>query len=256
MSLLPTNQNNSEDHKKTVVHLIRTQNLPIFEQLQIEEALLHVNEKDTSPNNYCLLNEGSSKSIIMGLSNKPEELLDIEKIRLDKIPVYKRFSGGGTVIVDENTLFVSMIFSKNAFAFSSFPESVMRWNYRFHKHVFNKKDFALHENDFALGEKKCAGNAQYFKQHRWIQHTTFLWDFFPDNLSMLKNPKTAPKYREGRTHETFLTTIKSIFPSKKAFFDAVETQLKSMFTVKDLSLDEAQKLLKKSYRKNNKELLF
>lgn len=45
----------------------------------------------------------------MGFSAKPPELIDIEKVKKDSIPVIRRFTGGGTVIVDEDTLFGSII---------------------------------------------------------------------------------------------------------------------------------------------------
>ena len=48
----------------------------------------------------------------MGISGKPETLLDISKVQKDQIPVIKRFSGGGTVIVDENTLFITFIINQ------------------------------------------------------------------------------------------------------------------------------------------------
>ena len=74
---------------------------PIIEQLYIEEALLRADNR-----NILLVNVGSPPAIVMGISGKPEELIHQEKV---DIPVIKRFSGGGTVVVDENTLFVTLI---------------------------------------------------------------------------------------------------------------------------------------------------
>ena len=50
----------------------------------------------------------------MGLSGQSSLLLNLERVRRDAIPVIKRYSGGGTVVIDENTLFVSLIFSKDS----------------------------------------------------------------------------------------------------------------------------------------------
>ncbi|KAL2621241.1 hypothetical protein R1flu_001446 [Riccia fluitans] len=78
--------------------------------LTLEELLLR-----TSADNWCLLNDGTSPpSIVMGISGKPEKLLEVEKVVKDGVPVIKRFSGGGTVIVDEGTLFVTLICSRSA----------------------------------------------------------------------------------------------------------------------------------------------
>lgn len=232
--------------KKPPLYLIKTTRLPILEQLQIEEALLH-----TSEHHYCCMNEGSPLSIVMGLSNKANELLFMDEVVRRKVPVFKRFSGGGTVIVDENTLFVSFIFGKEHFSFDCYPEAIMRWNYQLYQKVFDREDFTCKENDFILGEKKCAGNAQYIKQHRWMQHSAFLWDYADENLSLLQLPKRAPQYRQGRPHGEFLTTIKTLFPSKQEFFQEIEKELQKNYTLIPISLAEVKIYLEKSYRKQN-----
>jgi hypothetical protein len=48
-------------------------------------------------------------AIVLGLSGKPTELLDVEMVRRDPIMTIKRFSGGGTVVLDYNSIWVSII---------------------------------------------------------------------------------------------------------------------------------------------------
>ncbi|KAJ8753289.1 hypothetical protein K2173_019688 [Erythroxylum novogranatense] len=43
----------------------------------------------------------------MGVSGRPAELLEIEAVLQIQVPVIRRFSGGGTVIVDQETIFVT-----------------------------------------------------------------------------------------------------------------------------------------------------
>src|SRR3972149_4286719 len=100
------------------LHLIQTQGMPIYEQLLLEEALLRLDDK-----NYCLINEGSPPAIVMGISGKAEELVDLP---FCTVPILRRFSGGGTVVVDENTLFVSFIFGKHVHPFPAYPEPILR----------------------------------------------------------------------------------------------------------------------------------
>jgi len=77
----------------------------IFEQLRIEEVLMR---HDSS--NWCLVNRRMSHpNVVLGISGKSDELVEVEACRKDGIPLIKRFSGGGTVIVDESTYFVSFI---------------------------------------------------------------------------------------------------------------------------------------------------
>ncbi len=50
--------------------------------------------------------------------------------------------------------------------------------------------------DYCFGEAKFGGNAQAITRKRWLHHTTFLWDFQPSHMGLLKHPANAPAYRE------------------------------------------------------------
>ncbi|NGX54212.1 MAG: hypothetical protein K1000chlam4_00937, partial [Chlamydiae bacterium] len=50
----------------TTFSLLHLSGLPIFEQLQLEEALLRADE-----GNWCLINSGVPPAIVMGISAKP-----------------------------------------------------------------------------------------------------------------------------------------------------------------------------------------
>lgn len=47
------------------------------------------------------------------LLRKPADFLDIESVLFDQIPVIRRFTGGGTVIVDPGTIFVTFLYATN-----------------------------------------------------------------------------------------------------------------------------------------------
>jgi len=201
------------------MQILHLKNTPIQEQLKLEEELLRTRE-----GNFCIINEGSSPTIVMGISGKAEELVDVAKAARQGIPIIKRFSGGGTVIVDEDTLFVTFICQKSLHPFPAFPEPIMRWTEGIYKQVFSHPEFALRENDFVFGERKCGGNAQYIKKERWLHHTSFLWDFKPLFMDCLLHPKKTPPYRAGRTHEEFLCKLSAFYPSK----DEVVQRLKEV----------------------------
>lgn len=48
-------------------------------------------------------------SIVLGFSGKPLELLNIQKVKKDNLQVIRRFTGGGTVVVDHSTVFASFV---------------------------------------------------------------------------------------------------------------------------------------------------
>lgn len=58
------------------------------------------------------MNEHLNPTIVMGLSGKVEKLINVEKAKEFHLPVIKRFSGGGTVVVDNSTFCLTFILNK------------------------------------------------------------------------------------------------------------------------------------------------
>ncbi len=210
------------------LHIFDLGSRPIFEQLAIEEALLR-----TQQHNVCLINRGSPRAIVMGISGQPEKLLHVDKVKQDNLPVIKRFSGGGTVIVDEETLFISFLFDKSTLPIAPFPEPILRWSAELYAKSWNIDGFHLRENDYVIGNKKCGGNAQYLKRDRWLHHTSFLWDYRPENMEYLRLPEKRPKYRENRGHDEFLCRLKEHAASKEVLVEQLLKQLSQQFRLEE-----------------------
>jgi lipoate-protein ligase A len=96
----------------------------------------------------------------------------------------------------------------------------MKWTENFYKKSLNIPSFALTCNDYTILNKKVGGNAQYIKKDRFVHHTSFLWDFDLNHMELLLHPPKEPKYREGRIHKEFLTTLKP-FISKEEFINRI-----------------------------------
>ena len=226
------------------INFLHLKESSIFDQLQIEEALLRNDDE-----NWCIVNEGSSPSIIMGISGKPEELIDLKKVQADPLPIIKRFSGGGTVIVDDDTLFVSFIFQKAVHDFPCYPEPILRWSEAFYQEALSIPNFRLRENDYVIGEQKCGGNAQYIKKERFVHHTTFLWDYNDELMDYLLHPPKTPTYRSARTHRDFLCTLKGHLDSKAAFVSSIRKNLSKRYQLSDASLESVTPHLQTPHRK-------
>ena len=231
--------------KKPLLYLLFLKNWDIFDQLILEEGLLRLTD-----NNFCIFNEGSPKRIVMGISGKAEKLVDFEKMKIQTIPIIKRYSGGGTVVVDTNTLFVSFILEKAVHSFGFFPEPILHWSADFYKKALHISAFDLKETDYVINGQKCGGNAQYIKKDRFVHHTTFLWDFDPQVMSYLLYPQKTPKYRQGRSHIAFLEVLKKYLPSKRVFFERIRKELERQYEVKDLFQEELDIFLCQEYRVN------
>jgi lipoate---protein ligase len=181
----------------------------IQQQLEIEENLLR-----NEINNYVLINSGTPPAIVLGISGKAPELVHLDQLP-SSIPLIRRFSGGGTVIVDEETVFVTFICNKSDHSFPAYPEPILRWAASMLQPSI--PNLELRENDFVIGNKKCGGNALYIKKDRWLIHTSFLWDYNPSRMQLLKHPPKTPPYRAGRPHDEFLCKLSDVLPSKEAW---------------------------------------
>lgn len=182
--------------------LLSYDNLFIYEQLQIEEQLLR-----TSNENFCLINAGTKPAVVMGISSKAEEMLTPAFFEQDDIALIKRYSGGGTVIVDETTLFFTLICNKSDWNHAPYPEPIMRSIEPILQYAL--PNARLHQNDFVIGERKCAGNAQMITKERFVHHICLLWDYKKERMDYLQMPARQPDYRSLRTHSEFLYPLKN-----------------------------------------------
>lgn len=223
--------------------LLILNNVPILEQLQLEEALLR-----TSEENWCLLNTGSTPAIVMGISGKPEKLLDLGKVAQDNIPIIKRFSGGGTVYIDPQTVFATLIFNKSSVGVPLQPKPLLQWSERLYQPLF--PNFTLRENDYVFGEKKFGGNALYIQKSRWLLHTSFLWDYIPEKMEYLLMPEKRPEYRKDRIHTDFLCTLRPHYLEKAELLERLKDHFQHSFSARLASKAEAEASLQLPHRKS------
>ncbi|KAI3825648.1 hypothetical protein L1987_07178 [Smallanthus sonchifolius] len=217
-----------------LMNIVKMKGVPILQQLEVEECLLR-----TSSENWCIINDGTDKpNIVMGISGKPAELVEIRPVLEDKIPVIRRFTGGGTVIVDHGTIFVSFICNKDDVAdVQPYPRPIMSWSSLLYSQVFQGiADFRLRENDYVFGHRKFGGNAQSITKNRWIHHTSFLWDYEARNMSYLKLPKRAPEYRLARDHLDFICPMKD-YLSRSDFITRTIDAAESHFSVESTEFE-------------------
>lgn len=230
------------------LHLLRLEGVPIFEQLQIEEALLRADDR-----NWCIVNHGAPPAIVMGISGKADELIDLPKLQHSPIPVIRRFSGGGTVLIDENTWFVTFICNTAAVPVQPFPKEIMRWTETLYQPFFASHPFALQENDYVMGERKCGGNAQSICKGRWLHHSSFLWDYCSERMNHLLLPKKAPAYRAQRAHDEFLCRLRDYYPAKQKMVDSWIASLRGLFRIQEVDRAAVDTLLQnRSHRQATK----
>jgi len=231
--------------KKPILHLINLENVSIFKQLQLEEALLRLDLR-----NWCLVNTGSEPAIVLGISGKPEIHINKNAYQQNPVPVIRRFSGGGTVFINEETVFITFICDSEELNVSSLPLEVFRWSEKIYKSVFEHLDFRLQENDYVIGDKKFGGNAQYLRKNRWLHHTSLLFDYDPHQMKLLNFPEKVPVYRQTRDHTDFLCKLNHHFPSKNILKNKFEMSLENHFNVQKVDIKVVEELSLLPHRKS------
>lgn len=225
------------------LYLLQLQGCPIFQQLQLEEALLRADQR-----NWCLLNEGTPPAIVMGISGKVEELIDPFRLKEKALPIIRRFSGGGTVVVDENTFFSTLIFNQEDAEIPCCSKKILNWTQSLYHPVFEDLDFQIKENDYALGNKKFGGNAQYIRRGRWLHHSSLLWDYDPEKMNYLLLPPKIPAYRNKRDHGEFLCTLKPHIAQKEQISQKIIRQLQTQFDLHPVPHEEILQILERPHR--------
>lgn len=139
--------------------------LSIWNQLLLEEGLLKA-----TTDNWAIIN-GSAQtepSIVLGISGKPEEWVNVEEAERCRIPLIRRFTGGlsvfpfpaecnpctllsdpphfsrfsssapgGTVYVDKGTRFVTLVCNQESLPqVECYPRPIMTWTGEFYSPVF------------------------------------------------------------------------------------------------------------------------
>lgn len=225
---------------KPSLHLIRLKEWSIYQQLQLEEALLRLDQR-----NWCIVQDGTSPAIVMGISGKPE----LHVAPNQPFPLIRRYSGGGTVVVDHDTAFISFICQSEALSVAPLPDPIFAWSKELYADIFEGHPFDLRERDYVFHDRKFGGNAQYLTKDRWVHHSTLLWDYRADHMDYLQMPQRRPEYRLDRAHSDFLTSISRYLPTRLDFWERVENALHKRFKVVEVDSKDVLPLLEQPHRK-------
>ena len=149
--------------------------------------------------------ESPGECVVLGQSGHAEREVYVSS----GVPVLRRCSGGGAVVLGPGCLSYSVILP-----FQLDP----RWRdvaFSF-LWVMQKLQTALAlpglrmagHCDLALHGRKVSGNAQRRGRHAFLHHGTLLYDFDVSRVDrLLRMPLRRPAYRADRTHSEFLTNL-------------------------------------------------
>jgi lipoate-protein ligase A len=187
--------------------------LPTLEQnIALDEALLLQAESSVGGEvlRFWLW---PAPAVVLGAGSRVA--MDVNELacRTDDIPIRRRSSGGGTVLLGQGCLLFSLVLSYDR-------SQLLREVRSSYQHILGKLCPALDgllpdismagTSDLAAAGQKFSGNSQQRKRRFLLHHGTMLYDF---DLSLIDRylylPERQPDYRQARPHAAFLGNLGS-----------------------------------------------
>lgn len=180
------------------------------ENLALDEALLLAAESGDG-GEVLRFWSWPTPAVVLGSGGQLAEDVRENACIADAVPILRRSSGGGTVLLGSGCLVYSLILS-----YERDPAlSAIRSSYRF---ILNRIRRTLEEgigcieqagiSDLIFDGRKFSGTAQQRKSTFLLHHGTLLYDF---DLSLLphylREPPLQPEYRAGRSHLAFVCNL-------------------------------------------------
>jgi lipoate-protein ligase A len=180
------------------------------ENLALDEALL-VEASEGRAGGSLRFWEFPDHAVVMGTSRKLAQEIHVEACRADGVGIFRRASGGGTVVIGPGALNVTVVLPETAAPGLGSVDLAQKF-------VMDRIASALSESgqlvelqgsgDLTIDGRKIAGSAQRRLRHWFLVHTSILYDFDLARISRyLTIPARQPDYRRGRSHEEFLSNL-------------------------------------------------
>ncbi len=178
--------------------------------LALDEALLLAAEAEEG-GEVLRFWEWPAPAVVLGSACRLAHDVDEVACRADGVPLLRRSSGGGTVLLGRGCLCYSLVLSyARAPALAEIPTSYVYILER----VLAALDGLLPElsrqgtSDLASAGRKFSGNAQQRKRAHVLHHGTLLYAFDLAQVGRyLRAPERQPKYRAQREHDDFLVNL-------------------------------------------------
>lgn len=154
---------------------------------------------------------GGPPAVVIGSSERPEQVVDAEACARLGVDVLKRSTGGGSVLQTADVLNYSLVTPAPT---SLDPKAGFRLGADLVCAILRRFGVLGRPegtSDVAVGDRKISGNAQARRWKAVLVHGTLLVDFDHDLAdAVLKHPPREPAYRRQRNHRDFLVTLRSL----------------------------------------------
>jgi lipoate-protein ligase A len=150
--------------------------------------------------------------VVAGYSNEVEREVNLAACRRAGVGVFRRCSGGGTVLQGPGCLNYSLVLHIEGRppleTITGANRHIMERQRNAMKNVLEQAVEIEGCTDLAAGGLKFSGNAQRRKRRALLFHGTFLLRFDLSLMDQFLNmPSRQPDYRKGRAHDRFLMNL-------------------------------------------------
>jgi len=200
------------------------------ENLALEEALLDEAEDDATQTNVLRVWESTSRFVVLGSGCRFQRDVREEACRADGVPILRRASGGGTVLLGPGCLNFCVVL---AYARAPALETI-DGAFAF---VLARVRAALGQigldveqrgiSDLVYQGRKVSGSGQRRRRRNVLVHGTLLYGFdvgLIERYLPLPIPKRRPAYRRDRSHREFVGNLpvdpKVLHTALRAAWDA------------------------------------
>jgi lipoate-protein ligase A len=181
----------------------------LAENLALDEALLLAAEAGQAGEAVRFW-EWPTPVVVLGAGGSVGIDVNERACRAAGVPIHRRASGGGTVLLGRGCLLFSLVLHYDRAAELRDVTASYRW-------ILGRVCEALRPvaaldpvgtSDLAWAGRKVSGNAQQRKAGHVLHHGTLLYAFdLPTVGRYLNPPERAPAYRAGRDHGEFITNL-------------------------------------------------
>ena len=216
--------------------------------LALDEALLDLREEEPGEG-FLRFWEPRTPCVILGRTNDAAREVRLDRCRALGIPVFRRPSGGGTVVQGPGCLNFALVLNMDADPQLRSPAGTTAFILGRHALLVGALAGSTvsvrGSGDLAVGQRKFSGNAQRRRLRSLLFHGSFLLDFdFALVEELLPMPSREPDYRKGRSHTDFLMNIR-IPPD--ALKDALRSCWEADRSAPEIPLDAAGRLAREKY---------
>lgn len=182
----------------------------IEENLALDEALLNEVE-DGRQEAHLRVWELPRYAVVLGASCRIREDVIVDNCLSDEVPIARRSSGGGTVVIGPGALNFSIILPRDFAPGLDAVDQAQRFvleRVADELRVLGPAVEVLGSGDLTVGLRKVSGSAQRRMKRHFLVHASILYAFDLDRIGRYTlAPARQPSYREGRSHADFVTNL-------------------------------------------------